>query len=72
MELTYTDIIYLVFALTKVLQTDMSRIDQAHCESLLYRLLVCEKGEKIRKEFKAGKPINGREWLNERNTETDN
>ena len=66
MELTYTDIIYLVFALNKVLQTDMSRIDQAHYESLLYRLKVCEKGAKIRKAF-----LYDGVKIDERNTETN-
>ena len=54
MELTYTDIIYLVFALNKVLQTDMSQIDKAQYESLLYRMKISEKGKRIRKEFLDG------------------
>ena len=59
MELTYTDIIYLVFALNKVLQTDMSQIDKAHYENLLYRLKISEKGKKIRQSF----GTSAKEWM---------
>lgn len=62
MELTYTDIIYLCFAVSNMLDRDMAQADKDAYEKLLLKLRLSHKAEKMRKTLRVNEMPSLEEW----------